>query len=73
MYQDRDGKLSDYDTCLKEFEQYQKQHPDYFIAKNNEIKDYKKFDPIFFLKREVGKLLSHRTKNFIFRFIRIKK
>lgn len=73
MYQDRDGKLSDYEMCVKEFEEYQKNHPDYFITKNNNIEHHKKFDIILFLKKEVGKLLSHRTKNFIFRFIRIKK
>jgi hypothetical protein len=73
MYQDRDGKLSDYETCIKEFQEYQKAHPDYFIPQNRNSKNYKKFDVIFFLKKEVGKLLPHNIKNFIFKFIRIKK
>ncbi len=73
MYQDRDGKLNNYETCVKEFKEYQKIHPDYFIEKNNKIEHRKKFDIVFFLKKEVGKLLSNKTKNFIFKFIRIKK
>lgn len=73
MYQDRDGKLSNYETCVKEFEEYQKIHPDYFITKNNKIEYHKKLDIILFIKKEVGKLLPHNIKNFIFRFIRIKK
>ena len=73
MYQDRGGSLSDYATCIKEFEEYQKIHPDYFIAKKRKTINYKKFNIVFFLKKEAGKLLSHRTKNFIFKFIGIKK
>lgn len=34
MYQDINGMLSNYETCLREFEQYQKTHPDYFVAKS---------------------------------------
>lgn len=30
MYQDRNGKLCDYDTCLKELDEYIKNHSDYF-------------------------------------------
>lgn len=29
MYQDRDGKLSDYDTCVQELVEYTKQHPSF--------------------------------------------
>ena len=72
MYQDRDGKLSDYDTCIKEFEDYQKIHPDYFATKNNKIKHYKKLNIILSLKKEIGKLLPNKIKNFIFKLIRIK-
>ena len=30
MYQNRDGNLSDYTTCIREFQEYQKLHPNYF-------------------------------------------
>jgi len=69
MYQDRDGKLSDYETCVKEFQEYIKIHSDYFMTKNNKFRHCKKLDIILFLKKEVGKLLSHKTKNYIFRLL----
>ena len=70
MYQDMDGKLNDYDTCKKEFEQYQKLHPHYFKVKSRLLqpKDQSLF---LFLKRKVGSMLSLKTKNFINRFIKI--
>ncbi|MFA6524256.1 MAG: DUF5672 family protein [Candidatus Paceibacterota bacterium] len=71
MYQDRDGKLSDYTTCLKEFEEYQKHHPDYFNAKNTPIKQQNDKNILSFLKKKIGGLLSLKTKNFISRFIKI--
>lgn len=72
MYQDRDGKLSDYTACVKEFEEYQKNHPDYFNAKNNQIKQFNNSNIFLFLKKKIGSLLSLKTKNFINRFIKIK-
>lgn len=38
MYQDRDGKLNNYDTCLKELNEYIENHKEYFMPtkiKNN--------------------------------------
>ena len=71
MYQDRDGKLSDYTACVKEFEEYQKLHPEYFNVKNNQEKKFDNNSLFLLLKKKIGGLLSHRTKNFISRFIRI--
>ncbi|MBI2627531.1 alpha-1,2-fucosyltransferase [Candidatus Nomurabacteria bacterium] len=73
MYQDRNGNLSDYDTCTKEFTNYKKSHPDYFATKNNKIKHYKKLNIILSLKKEIGKLLPNKIKNFMFKFKRIRK
>jgi len=72
VYQGRDGKLSNYKTCLKEFEEYQKNHSDYFDTKNNQIKQFNKKNIFLFLKKKIGSLLSLKTKNFINRFIKIK-
>ncbi|KKQ77192.1 hypothetical protein A3B84_01370 [Candidatus Nomurabacteria bacterium RIFCSPHIGHO2_02_FULL_35_13] len=71
MYQDRDGNLSDYATCLKEFREYQKNHSDYFNAKNRLIKQQSDKNIFLFLKKKISGLLSLKTKNFINRFIKI--
>ncbi|MFA6520730.1 MAG: DUF5672 family protein [Candidatus Paceibacterota bacterium] len=71
MYQDRNGKLSDYMTCVKEFEEYQKLHPDYFSHKNAPIKPQNHKNILAFLKKKIGSMLSLKTKNFISRFIKI--
>ncbi|MFA6251731.1 MAG: DUF5672 family protein [Candidatus Paceibacterota bacterium] len=73
IYQDREGKLSDYETCLKEFEEYQKNHSDYFSVNNNQFKQFKKQNILFLLRKKISGLLSLKTKNFISRFIKIKK
>ncbi|MES3032186.1 MAG: DUF5672 family protein [Patescibacteria group bacterium] len=71
MYQDREGKLNDYTTCLKEFEEYQKNHSEYFNRKENNVRQFSKLGLPLFLKKKVGGLLSLRTKNFLNRFIKI--
>ena len=70
MYQDRDGKLSDYVACLKEFEEYQKSHPDYFRVDNKIPKKFEKENILLFIKKKIGGMLSLKTKNFINRFIK---
>ncbi len=72
MYQDRDGKLSDYNTCIKEFEEYQKLHPEYFNTKNNQPKKFNNNNILLLLKKKIAGLLSLKTKNFIARFIKYK-
>src|SRR3989344_7422104 len=71
MYQDRDGKLTDYTACVKEFEEYQKLHPEYFNAKNNQAKKFNNNNIFLLLKKKLGSMLSLKTKNFIARFIKI--
>ena len=70
-YQDRDGNLSDYATCVKEFEEYQKSHPKYFIPENSKIKRYKNNNLFVFFKKKIGGLIPLKTKNLINRFIKI--
>jgi hypothetical protein len=71
MYQDRDGKLSDYTTCVKEFEEYQKNHPDFFITQNTPLQPQNHKNIFTFVKKKIGSMLSLKTKNFIARFIKI--
>lgn len=73
MYQDQDGKLSDYATCIKEFGEYQKNHQDYFNTKNTPIKQQNDKSIFLFLKKKIGSMLSLKTKNFISRFIKISR
>lgn len=70
MYQDREGKLYDYDTCIREFEEYQKRHLDYFKQRDKPVRP-KDRSIFLFLKRKVGGMLSLETKNFLNRFIKI--
>jgi hypothetical protein len=71
MYQDREGGLFTYESCVKEFEEYQKCHPDYFDVKNNQVRQFNNTNIFLFLKKKIGGLLSLKTKNFISRFIKI--
>lgn len=71
IYQDRDGKLSDYKTCVKEFEEYQKNHPDYFNINNAPVKHKNNKNILAFAKKKIGSMLSLKTKNFISKFIKI--
>ncbi len=71
MYQDRDGNLSDYETCVKEFDEYRATHPEYFNVKNNHIQQYENKNILHIIKKKIGGMLSLRTKNFIARFIKI--
>lgn len=71
MYQDRDGKLSDYDTCIREFEVYQKTHPDYFSVNNTAPKQLGKKILLTYLKKRVAKFVPLKFKNFIARYIKI--
>ena len=72
IYQDRNGKLYDYDTCISEFNEYQKGHPEYFIS-DSQIKKFNRFNIALFLKKEIGKLLPNKVKNFVYKFVIIKK
>ena len=71
VYQDRDGKLSDYATCIREFEEYKKNYPDYFQTKDSQARQFKDRNILLFLKKKIGSMLSLKTKNFISRFIKI--
>lgn len=73
MYQDRDGNLSDYDICLKEFEEYKKIHQDYFVVKNNNIRQYNQFKLISNIKKIIGSKISQKNKNRLYKFIKIFK
>lgn len=72
VYQDRNGVLSDYETCVEEFASYQKAHPDYFDTKNRQVVKFKKSTIFSFLKKKICGILPLETKNFINRYIQIK-
>lgn len=67
FYQDKEGKLFDYENCTGEYNNYQKLHPEYFTFKESQIINNKKISITLFLKKVIGKLLSHRVKNFLFK------
>jgi len=69
MYQDRDGNLSDHETCVKEFNDYIEHHKDYYDNKKN-TKEFTKKSIFLFIKRWVGRMLSQKIKNRIHKFIK---
>ncbi len=71
MYQDRDGKLSDYDTCVREFEAYQASHPEYFHTNNTTpiLLENKNF--LVCLKNKISRFVPLKIRNFIARYIKI--
>ncbi len=73
MYQDRDGKLQNYDSCLQEFETYIKNHSNYFAENNATSRQRPRNNIVLFLKKKIGEILPERTKNLIFKTFRIKK
>ena len=70
-YQDRNGKLSDYATCVKEFEEYQKNHSNYFNVKNTSIKQPNNKNILLLLKKKISGFLSQKTKNYIYKLIKM--
>jgi|GEM_PF-1515618 len=71
MYQDRDGNLSDYDTCVREFEAYQKAHPEYFRTDNTVPTHIENKNFLIYLKKKISKFVPLEVRNFIARFIKI--
>ena len=69
MYQDRDGNLSDYETCVQEFNDYIEHHKDYYDSKKN-IEKFPKKSIFLYIKQRVGRMLSQKTKNRIYKFIK---
>ncbi|MFZ2150105.1 MAG: glycosyl transferase [Minisyncoccia bacterium] len=71
MYQDRNGKLSDYPMCLKEFNEYKTSHKNYFLSSHDKeniylLKSYKTNRNIpRLLYKKISRLIPNRIKNFL--------
>ena len=69
MYQDRDGKLTDYETCLKELSDYTEKHKEYYEqADLNEdkysLKSYKVHKSIIkLIYGKISRLIPNKIKN----------
>lgn len=71
MYQDRNGKLSDYETCLRELHTYIQNHKEYFILPKSDKEKYSlasykvEKNILRSLYGSVSRLIPRRVKNFI--------
>lgn len=71
VYQDRYGRLYDYEKCIIELNEYMKEHKEYYSA-NLKHEHYNLAKIIMLrIKKNVGSFLSQKSKNRIYKFIGI--
>lgn len=69
MYQDRDGNLSDYNACIREFEEYKKLHLEYFKPENQSPTHKNNKNVLLWVKNKFSRFLPLSVKNFIYRML----
>lgn len=70
MYQDREGKLSDYETCIKESEEYIKSHGEFYNQTEQEIEKTSFLTPI---RRKIANMFSYKTRRILKKILNAKK
>lgn len=71
MYQDKLGTLFNHEQCRNELNVYKNSHKEYYDIKNAIDQRFRNWNPILFLKKKIGSMLPHRTRNLISKKLRI--